>query len=449
MSLAVSARGCLVVLLASLGMAPVSCSSSHDAEVVPRPAGDAFCNLPGSLRFDSSGHRTLVEGGAAKAPSLDWITLAPGYCAHYFGRVATARQIRFAPGGELFVASPSTPTSGGAPPGVGAIVVLKDDDHDGYADGDAFPHSDSSPQKLTVFTHVSAVQGLLFTTGAFYFQDDTKIMKVAYATGQTSLSGAPETVADVSAANGRWVSAVHWPKTLDAADDGSIYLGNGGDQSEVCDTAAFPRPFHGGILRIDGPGDGEAGTPVAQGFRNPIAVRCQSGHDRCFAVELGLDGSGDDGGREKIVPIRTGDDWGFPCCATEGTPFANVGSPNCSRVPAEDVGLVIGDTPFGIDFEPGKWPPPFRSNMIAVLHGAVGSWIGARVLAIPTEPDGNLVSSSDLQCGVISDLATGWDDGSQLHGRPAAITFAKDGRAFIANDVNGDIFWVAPLGLRP
>ena len=76
MSLAVSARGCLVVLLASLGMAPVSCSSSHDAEVVPRPAGDAFCNLPGSLRFDSSGHRTLVEGGAAKAPSLDWITLA-------------------------------------------------------------------------------------------------------------------------------------------------------------------------------------------------------------------------------------------------------------------------------------------------------------------------------------------------------------------------------------
>ena len=43
-------------------------------------------------------------------------------------------------------------------------------------------------------------------------------------------------------------SNLHWPKTLDMADDGSIYVGNGGDQGEMC---ATPHPFHGGVFKID------------------------------------------------------------------------------------------------------------------------------------------------------------------------------------------------------
>ena len=75
-------------------------------------------------------------------------------------------------------------------------------------------------------------------------------------------------------------SPLHWPKPLDVADDGTIYVGNGGDQAEPCDPA---HPFHGGILELDGsPG----GSPVAKGFRNPIAVRCPRGHNLCFAIEL-------------------------------------------------------------------------------------------------------------------------------------------------------------------
>ena len=44
-------------------------------------------------------------------------------------------------------------------------------------------------------------------------------------------------------------------------------------------------------------------------------------------------------------------------------------------------------------------------------------------------------------------FATGWDDGSREHGRPAAVAFAADGRLFLGNDNNGDIFWIAPLDL--
>ncbi len=47
--------------------------------------------------------------------------------------------------------------------------------------------------------------------------------------------------------------------------------------------------------------------------------------------------------------------------------------------------------------------------------------------------------------GSMTDFATGWDDGTLTHGRPAAVEFSSDGRLFIANDNNGVIFWIAPM----
>jgi glucose/arabinose dehydrogenase len=280
-------------------------------------------------------------------------------------------------------------------------------------------------------------------------------MKIAYATGQRVIMGTPDSVVDLSVANNDYVSSVHWPKTLDISDDGTIYVGNGGDQSEACNASTFPGAFAqlfqggGGVFKIDGtPG----GNPVAAGFRNPIAVRCQKGHNLCFATELALDGSAASGGREKLIPIRQGDDWGFPCCATANVAYGEVtmsgGNPNCASVAAEPVSFVIGDTPFGLDFETGVWPAPYTNNIVVTLHGAVGSWIGARVVSIPTQANGMPTPSSDLGSSTFMNLATGWDDGLLDHGRPAAISFSADGRAFIANDIDGDIFWIAPISLK-
>jgi glucose/arabinose dehydrogenase len=57
-------------------------------------------------------------------------------------------------------------------------------------------------------------------------------------------------------------------------------------------------------------------------------------------------------------------------------------------------------------------------------------------------------AGSDLsgsESGGMTDFATGWDDGLFDHGRPADIEFAADGRMFVTNDTNGEIFWIAPL----
>lgn len=414
------------------------------------------CDLPGSVQFTSAG-TTVKPGGDPSWPDLSFLHLPTGFCAHYFGHVGNARQLRFAPGGELFVASPTGSTTGGGGGGLAAIVVLPDDDLDGVADVSA----DGNP---TVFLDgLPYTQGLMFTAGYFYYQDSdpsdatkrgTRIERMPYTAGQRSASppATRETVANITYHS----DALHWPKPIDIADDGSIYVGNGGGQGDQCQQ---PHPFWGGIRKIDPTGANLDGLPVAKGFRNPIAIRCQKGHNMCFALELGLDYSYSVG-RDKMVPIRQDDDWGFPCCATKNLAYpASPTGTDCSGVAQETNTFVVSDTPFGLDFEGGFWPAPYNHNAFIALHGAAGSYAGERVVMIPMDPNtGMPMPSTDIADGGgsndgpnvgMTDFATGWEtrvDGSaQQFGRPAAVAFAPDGRLFIANDTNGVVFWISPM----
>jgi glucose/arabinose dehydrogenase len=426
------------------GLPEVTDASSHPTADAPSSYPDATyveasdgasptdpCSLPGSIQFTTNGVVVILGGGPS--PDLSFLHVPVGFCVHYFGTVGNARQLRFAPGGELFVASPTTPTTSAGQGGQAAIVVLPDDDHDGTAEA-----------PVTFLSGLPSTQGLLFANHQFYYQDGTKILTVPYAAGDRSPRARGTPAVDITA----YVSTTHWPKTLDIADDGTIYVGNGGDQGEACDPA---RPFRGGVVKIDGtPG----GSPVAKGFRNPIALRCARGKNTCFAIELGLDYSWDQRGHEKFVPIRAGDDWGFPCCATQGVPFGNVDPSVCTLMARDTNSFVIGDTPFGMDFEPGNWPAPWGGGALVVTHGAYGSWEGARIVAMAMDRSTQLMQpSTDVNGssmvgqdqGAMIDFITGWADGTQSHGRPSAVTFSSDGRLFVANDQNGDIFWVAPM----
>jgi glucose/arabinose dehydrogenase len=389
-----------------------------------------FCALPGSVVWQQ-GSPAVVPGGSG--PDMRWLHLPDGFCAHYFANVPETRLLRFAPNGDLFVASPSAPCAGGASGGLGSIVVLPDDDADGYSD-----------KTLHYMDRLPMTQGLLFHAGYLYYQDNTKVMRTPYSDGDRLAGASSEQMVDVSV----YYSATHWPKAIDADDAANVYVTNGGDQGESCDPAlpAIARPFHGGIVRIDGSAGGEL---VARGLRNPIALRCAPGTGACFGLELARDFAPEQGSREKLFPVRKGDDWGHPCCATANTPFSDiVPAPSCGNVVPETTSFIIDHTPFALDFEQGAWPGTWRSRVFVVLHGYVGSWIGARVVAIATDPKtGWPVTSSEANPdGSFTDFATGWDDGRLAHGRPATAAFAPDGRFFVGNDINGDIFWIAPVG---
>jgi glucose/arabinose dehydrogenase len=408
------------------------------ADAMPPPG--SFCSLPGSVISTAQGN-VIVPGGDAAVPDISWMQLPQGFCAHYFATVKSVRQLRFAPSGELFAASPTTGTTGyGQGQGISGIVVLPDDDHDGNADAN-----------LTYLTGVPSIQGLMFSGSFFYYQDGTIVRRVPYQTGDRQPSGASQLVTDMS----NWPQATeHWPRVFDQAQDGTIYVTNGGSQSNVC---VSTNPVLGGVFQLMSDG---TTSVIAQGFRNPIALRCESTHDVCLAIELALDYSGNQNGREKLVPVRAGDDWGYPCCATRDTPYAGVtyqdtgGTPDCSGVASESDGFIIGHTPFGLDFETGRWPAPWTGRVFVTLHGVIGSLAGARVVGIALDGTGLPLPASEIDPtigapGNMMDFATGWDDGRQDHGRPAPVAFAADGRMFLGNDNNGSVIWIAPTTLMP
>ncbi|HXN31514.1 MAG TPA: hypothetical protein VN894_06615 [Polyangiaceae bacterium] len=403
------------------------------------PPQGSFCSLPGSVVWTQQGPR-VVSGGDSGAPDLGWLRLPVGFCAHYFATVKNARQLKFAPGGDLFAASPTRGTTGGADNGVAGIVVLPDDDHDGSADSN-----------ITFLGSLAAVQGLMFANGFLYYQDDTTIRRVAFRLGDRQPSAASETVTDMSV----WPQDVtHWPKVFDMAKDGTIYISNGGSQGDPCEST---RAVRGAIVKLNADG---STSVVAKGFRNPIAIRCESSNDVCLVAELALDYSWGVG-REKVVAVRQGDDWGYPCCATRDTPYDGTTyqdtykAPDCSGVAAETASFIIGHTPFGLDFETGQWPSPWAGRAIVALHGEFETWVGARIVAIALDPQTGLPlpASEQSEAGVdpanMLELASGWDDGNNDHGRPAPTAFAPDGRLFIGDDQRGAVIWIAPIGLMP
>jgi glucose/arabinose dehydrogenase len=402
------------------------------------PSG-SFCSLPGSMVWTGQGPR-VVPGADAGAPDLGWLELPVGFCAHTFATVKTVRQLKFAPGGDLFAASPTMTTTGGASNGIAGIVVLPDDDHDGFADS-----------SITFLGQLDAVQGLMFANDFFYYQDGAIVRKVAFHPGDRQPSAESKMVADMMS----WPQdRTHWPKVFDAAKDGTIYISNGGSQGDICESTGAVR---GAIFKLNADG---STSMVAKGFRNPIAMRCETNHDVCLAVELALDYAWDVG-REKVVPIRQGDDWGYPCCATRDKPYAGTvcrdtkKPPDCSGVSAETASFVLGHTPFGIDFETGRWPSPWTGRALVTLHGDYGTWAGARIVAIALDPETGMPLPSSEVGGAGIDpqnmlqFASGWDDGNRDHGRPAAVAFAPDGRLFIGDDWSGAVIWIAPIGLMP
>jgi glucose/arabinose dehydrogenase len=408
-------------------------------------SGVNFCALPGSVVYLDGGSYT-VPGADAGLPDFSWLTVPDGFCVHHYAVVGNARQLRFAPGGELFVASPSAGTTSNGPGGLGAVVVVPDDNQDGFGD-----------QLLTYATGLAETQGMLFANNSFYYQDGTQIMSEPYVMGQRTDNPNHTLVADITV----YVSGGHWPKTLDISDTGQIFVGNGGDQGEMC---LEPMPFHGGILEVDGANGADGGVEVAMGLRNPIDVKChRDGNNQCFATELVLDFSGPEGGREKLIPIRAGDNWGYPCCASANLPYENVTAycgnplepctpptPDCSGVAQDTESFWVSNTPFGFDFVDDQFPTPWNDQIIVAVHGAFGSWIGARIVAITFDPQtGNPLPANDddggVDTGAMVDFATGWDDGLQDHGRPTDIEMSPDGRIFVSNDQNGEIFWIAPV----
>lgn len=397
---------------------PVPCT----IEDLPPGAGKKFCDLPG-----------------AEASDVD---VPPEFCVREFTvtPVPEARVLRFAPNGDLFVAAPSYETVGGATGGPGAIVVLPDDDGDGRADavvtfagpstadGNTCASREGDPKDL------SCVHGLAFAGDYLYFTRSDEVRRFPYAKGARAASGASELVARLG---GAALPDMRWTHTLERTKTGSLLVSRGRWDADECSADEMKR---GAVFALHV----ESGAPplvpelVADGFRNPMYLRCSpSSCGDCYASEL----SGDDwdgiGGREKLALLVPGDSWGFPCCVSRDVPAPSAQPSDCVGVSRELVSIPLHDTNFGLDFDRGAFPDPYKHGLFIALHGVFTSFGGTGVVWLPADP------VTLRPAGGAKMFAKGF----LPKGRATDVAFAPDGRLFVGDDTTGKIYWIAPRSL--
>ena len=349
-----------------------------------------------------------------------------GFCVRRFTNMGAPRVLAFSPNGDLFVAAPSLRTPGLAPPGAGQIAVLTDDNRDGVAEVSEFAGG------------LPDVHGLLFTDGWLYYTRSTGVFRTPYASGQRRIgSTPPEQVASLVGLS----PAARWTHTLARAADGTIYVSQGQYQSYTCPGT----PRAGAVFRLV-PGSLEPAV-VVSGLRNPMYLRCDPTGAECYAAELSDDSwdpSTGTMGREKLIRLGAGaGNYGYPCCAGRNAmaPPGRANGANCASVAEELTSWPLADTPFGIDFERGRWPAPWRNGFFVGLHGAFETWQDTKVIWCPLDAQGR-------PNGQWQDFVTGWGRRSEgIVGRIADVTFAPDGRLFFTDDQGGGVYWVAPEGM--
>jgi glucose/arabinose dehydrogenase len=388
--------------------------------------------------------KTFCELAAPVEPGL---VAPPGFCIRKFATVDVARVLRFAPNGDVFVAAPKSFTPGGASDGPGAIVVLPDDDHDGIADASVtYAGESTTGEPVGCESHeinesdLFCVHGLAFSGGFLYYTRSDELRRFPYAPGDRKPpSAAGELVATLGA---KGMADARWTHTIDSGKDGTLYVSRGRHESSDCSPESMAK---GAVLSVNaGPGVAlpTSAQVVSMGFRNPMYVRCSPYSDHCFANELSGDGWMGIGGREKLVVLKKGDNWAYPCCVARGMPSSSGTAEVCANISSELASIPLHDTPFGLDFETGRFPAPYTKTAFFGLHGSFGAWTGTAVSYMKIDP------ATGLPMGELTPFITGWaSTPGGVVGRAADLAFAPDGRLFVTDDASGGIWWVAPVDL--
>jgi glucose/arabinose dehydrogenase len=419
-------RPCGWSSLAALSLLSLACDKSR-----PVGAFDGGVIVEPDATVDDAGHVAVDAATFCDLPGHDvaGAQVPADVCIRKFATVKTPRVLAFAPNGDLFVGSPSSPTPGGAPSGLGGLFVLPDDDRDGTADAVQIYVKDAS---------LATLHGVLFRGGnELLYTLDAAVFSVPYASGDRSMpSGKTATqIADLTEGG-----VQRFTHTLALGSDGALYVSRGQYDVSGCPS---PNPKAGSVLRI-GAGHPSGGDLVISGCRNPMYIRCEP-WGSCYAAELTGDGWEDIGGTEKLIELKDGDDYGFPCCVDRNKPVPGISPPpDCSNTASSIQAYPLHDTPFGFDWDSAsKWPAPYTGAFFVGLHGSFFSqWAGTRLAWAPTD------SSTHRPKQDVATLVGGWGQHGPIVGRIADVVMSPDGRLFFSDDQGGAVYWVAPRSLH-
>ena len=321
-----------------------------------------------------------------------------------------ARALALAPDGAVYVSEADA----------GQVTVLRDADHDGFADREREDFARGLDLPFGLAVHPA---------GWLYVGCTSRLVRFRLADGGHAAVGALE---PLFALPGRGYRQ-HWTRSVALSADGARVFVGVGSETNV-DVEPDPRRAAVTVAASDGRGS----RVLAGGLRNPIGLAVHPDTGALFAVVNERDELGDDLAPDYLTAVRDG--------AFYGWPYAYWGAHEDPRRAGERPDLVaitaVPDLSLGAHTAPVALAFPVRGGVgvprgdaLVSLHG---SWnravrVGYKIVRVRFR-DGR-------PTGVIDDWMTGFVAPSgDAWGRPAGLLELADGSMLVMDD-DGQAIW--------
>jgi len=307
----------------------------------------------------------------------------------------------------------------------GDILLLKDEDGDGTADG---PPIQVAARAQT--------HGLAIKDNRLYLVTVKEVF-VADIKGDGTLGPLEMIIGDLPD------SGQHPNRVMAFGPDGMLYISVG----STCNACNESNAENATMLRASP--DGKSRVIFASGLRNTIGFDWNLQTGELWGLDHGIDFLGDEVQPEELNKLEQGKQYGWPHIYAKGDMYPQstpVGGLTKEQWREQSEPMVMGYTahaaPMQFKFyNGGAFPEDYAGDAFATMRG---SWnrnpaSGYEIVRIHFE-DGKPQNIEPFLTGFLT-------DGGKAHfARPVGLAVAKDGSLLMADDANGVIYRIAYTG---
>ncbi len=316
--------------------------------------------------------------------------------------------------------------SGSSHPSADRISLLRDADGDGQAE-----------LKTVFLKDLHSPFGMALIGEDFYVANTNAVLKFHYENGATQISGVGEKLVDLPATppNG------HWTKNILPDKRGHYLYVTVGSNSNIAEGGMDNEENRAAILQVN-LSSGNVQT-FASGLRNPNGLAWNPSSGELWTTVNERDGIGSDLVPDYMTAVREGGFYGWP--------YSYFGSHVDARVEPQQPALVASalkpdyalgahTASLGLAFNTKSlWPAEYRNGAFIGQHG---SWnrrprSGYQVIFVAFKNGKPVGPPKTVLSGFLSPDDKAW-------GRPAGVTFAKDGALLVADDAGDTVWRVTP-----
>ncbi|WP_046115567.1 YbhB/YbcL family Raf kinase inhibitor-like protein [Aquincola tertiaricarbonis] len=386
----------------------------------------AACLLPlaaGAQQGDGTnvpvtGHVYKPDKAPATPQRIASLKVPPGFSVTPFAQgLGNPRILAVAPDGTVYASRREE----------GDVVMMKDTDGDGRADG--------TPQ---VVLNRAGAHGLAIRDGKLWLVT-VKELFVADLQPDGRPGPLKMLLGDLPD------SGQHPNRTMAFGPDGMLYLSVG----STCNACNESNPENATLLRVSP--DGKSRTIFASGLRNTIGFDWHPATGELWGMDHGIDYLGDDVQQEELNRIERGQQYGWPHVWGEGglnpqsTPVGGISKPQWKAMSRPmTLGYTAHAAPMQMLFYTGSaFPAEYRNDAFVALRG---SWnrkpaSGYEIVRIRFAQGGQPQRIEPFVSGFVNE-----DDATHF-ARPVGLAMARDGALLMADDANGVIYRIAYTGI--